>query len=81
MKETRVNKYSEYRSSFSKSEEASFITPSNPTIETSLSSSQRLFLQNVDKRRNRNIVMLVAIALILIGIIVGAIIVFWSIYL
>ena len=75
MKETRVNKYSEYRSSFSKTEEASFITPSKPQ-ETSLSSSQRLFLQIESKRRKENFILLSAILIILIGIIVGAVIVF-----
>ena len=75
MKETRVNKYSEYRSSFSKTEEASFITPSK-TQETSLSSSQRLFLQIQSKRRKENFILLSAILIILIGIIAGAVIVF-----
>ena len=75
MKETRVNKYAEYRSSFSKTEETSFITPSNAQ-ETSLSSSQGLFLQIQSKRRKENFVLLSAILLILIGLIVGAVIVF-----
>ena len=72
MKETRVQKYKEYRDSFNSKESESFITPLN---ENSLSISQGLFLQITRQKRIRNILIVSLMAVIIVAIVVSGIII------